>query len=88
MKPRTTAEAATRREMPLETPTAPLGFADGEVVLVEGVEGVVEGVVGVVELAASTLICSFMPPAQCPGLGHRKYLFPVVDNAILLFPSL
>jgi len=80
--------------MLVETPTAPLGFGDGEVVLVveEGVEEGVEGVEGVVggveELAATTLICSFMPPAQCPVLGHRKYLVPVAVNGILLFPSL
>ncbi|WVZ16119.1 hypothetical protein V8G54_009101 [Vigna mungo] len=95
MKPRRTAEAAARRPMLPETPTAPLGFDGGEVLLVvegvpdsDGGEDGVEGVVGVVELAATTLICSFMPPAQCPALGHMKYLFPVADNAILLFPSL
>jgi len=102
MKPNIIADTKkdpTKRPMPLETVTAPLGFG-GEVVLVdpdseggegEGFDGVVGGVplgvVGGVPLAAATLICSFMPPAQWPEMGHKKYLLPGEVNSILEFPS-
>jgi hypothetical protein len=43
--------------------------------------------VGVV-LAATTLISSFMPPAQCPTVGHMKYCFPALVNATFESPSL
>ncbi|KAK2352548.1 uclacyanin [Trifolium repens] len=43
--------------------------------------------VGVV-LAATTLISSFMPPAQCPIVGHMKYCFPALVNATFESPPL
>lgn len=66
------------------------GVVDGVVVgLSFGVDG--EGVplpLGEV-LAATTLTSSFMPPVlvQCPGVGHMKYILPVLLNGTLEFPS-
>ena len=56
---------------------APLGGGGGDDV--EPLGGVPEGVEfdggggveGELPLAATTLMSSFMPPAQCPGVGHK-----------------
>ena len=74
---------------------APLGGGGGgDVEPLGGVpEGVVEpdggdGVEGELPLAATTLMASFMPPAQCPMVGHMKYIGPVLDRVMTVFPSL
>lgn len=60
------------------------------------VDGVVEpsstggaGVVGVlgVPLAAATVIASFMPPEQWPGVEQMKYIGPAVDKSTVELPS-
>lgn len=64
---------------------------------VEPLDGVSEGVVepdggdgeeGELPLAATTLMASFMPLAQCPMVGHMKYIAPVVDRVMTVLPSL
>lgn len=49
--------------------------------------GVVGEPLGVVP-AATTVIDSFMPWAQWPGVGHMKYIGPAVVKVIVVLPPL
>jgi hypothetical protein len=46
----------------------------------------VVGVLGV-PLAAATVIASFMPPEQWPGVEQMKYIGPAVDKSTVELPS-